>query len=136
MPFYINLAIKTQKNLVTNNKNNGKLIVFSAPSGSGKTTIVRHLLGIEKLNLEFGPQFGYSLNREVEFEDNPLGAGFINYRVRVSNDSNDLTATLQSNGEVEDYQVNNTVPLPVELLYFEARKQGIEVLLSWKQLVN
>ena len=31
----------------------GKLIVFSAPSGSGKTTIVRHLLGIEKFNLEF-----------------------------------------------------------------------------------
>tara|TARA_R110001592_G_scaffold306747_2_gene579803 strand:- start:157 stop:708 length:552 start_codon:yes stop_codon:yes gene_type:complete len=27
--------------------------VFSAPSGSGKTTIVRHLLGIEALNLEF-----------------------------------------------------------------------------------
>lgn len=31
----------------------GKLIVFSAPSGSGKTTIVRHLLEIEELNLEF-----------------------------------------------------------------------------------
>ncbi len=31
----------------------GKLIVFSAPSGSGKTTIVRHLLGIAYLNLEF-----------------------------------------------------------------------------------
>ncbi|WP_246147054.1 guanylate kinase [Seonamhaeicola marinus] len=31
----------------------GKLIVFSAPSGSGKTTIVRHLLGKEQLNLEF-----------------------------------------------------------------------------------
>lgn len=31
----------------------GKLIVFSAPSGSGKTTIVRHLLGIDELNLEF-----------------------------------------------------------------------------------
>ncbi|QIE60041.1 guanylate kinase [Rasiella rasia] len=31
----------------------GKLIVFSAPSGSGKTTIVRHLLGIKALNLEF-----------------------------------------------------------------------------------
>lgn len=31
----------------------GKLIVFSAPSGSGKTTIVKHLLGIEALNLEF-----------------------------------------------------------------------------------
>ena len=35
----------------TNKK--GKLIVFSAPSGSGKTTIVRHLLGIKNLNLEF-----------------------------------------------------------------------------------
>jgi len=31
----------------------GKLIVFSAPSGSGKTTIVRHLLKQKKLNLEF-----------------------------------------------------------------------------------
>ena len=33
--------------------NKGKLIVFSAPSGSGKTTIVRHLLKLEALNLEF-----------------------------------------------------------------------------------
>lgn len=31
----------------------GKLIVFSAPSGSGKTTIVRHLLKQDHLNLEF-----------------------------------------------------------------------------------
>ena len=31
----------------------GKLIVFSAPSGSGKTTIVRHLLKQLELNLEF-----------------------------------------------------------------------------------
>jgi guanylate kinase len=31
----------------------GKLIVFSAPSGSGKTTIVRHLLKQPELNLEF-----------------------------------------------------------------------------------
>ncbi|CAI8158342.1 MAG: Guanylate kinase [Polaribacter sp. SA4-10] len=31
----------------------GKLFVFSAPSGSGKTTIVRHLLKQERLNLEF-----------------------------------------------------------------------------------
>ena len=35
------------------NKNQGKLIVFSAPSGSGKTTIVRHLLEVDNLNLEF-----------------------------------------------------------------------------------
>src|SRR6056300_1824434 len=31
----------------------GKLIVFSAPSGSGKTTIVRHLLEKPELNLAF-----------------------------------------------------------------------------------
>jgi guanylate kinase len=34
-------------------KKMSKLIVFSAPSGSGKTTIVRHLLSQEDLNLEF-----------------------------------------------------------------------------------
>lgn len=33
--------------------NKGKLIVFSAPSGSGKTTIVKHLLAQPDLNLEF-----------------------------------------------------------------------------------
>ncbi len=31
----------------------GKLIVFSAPSGSGKTTIVRHLLSKPELKLDF-----------------------------------------------------------------------------------
>ncbi|WP_394747778.1 guanylate kinase [Spongiimicrobium salis] len=31
----------------------GKLIIFSAPSGSGKTTIVRYLLEQEELNLAF-----------------------------------------------------------------------------------
>ncbi|MEN8767385.1 MAG: guanylate kinase [Polaribacter sp.] len=31
----------------------GKLFVFSAPSGSGKTTIVRHLLKQEQFNLAF-----------------------------------------------------------------------------------
>jgi|TARA_B110001454_G_scaffold202897_1_gene210330 guanylate kinase len=31
----------------------GKLFVFSAPSGSGKTTIVRHLLKQENLDLDF-----------------------------------------------------------------------------------
>jgi len=34
-------------------KEGGKLIVFSAPSGSGKTTIVRYLLNQPELNLAF-----------------------------------------------------------------------------------
>ncbi|MDP3359464.1 MAG: guanylate kinase [Lutibacter sp.] len=34
-------------------KKEGKLIVFSAPSGSGKTTIVHHLLKKSELNLDF-----------------------------------------------------------------------------------
>jgi len=34
-------------------KGSGKLIVFSAPSGAGKTTLVRHLLKQEELNLAF-----------------------------------------------------------------------------------
>lgn len=33
--------------------NNGKLLVFSAPSGSGKTTIVRYLLAQKELHLDF-----------------------------------------------------------------------------------
>ena len=33
--------------------NTGKLIVFSAPSGSGKTTIVKHLLEQKELQLDF-----------------------------------------------------------------------------------
>lgn len=39
--------------IADNKKKQGKLIVFSAPSGSGKTTIVRHLLKQKELNLEF-----------------------------------------------------------------------------------
>ena len=42
----------------------GKLIVFSAPSGSGKTTIVRHLLKHEELNLEFSIS---ATSREARF---------------------------------------------------------------------
>lgn len=34
-------------------KSKGKLFVFSAPSGSGKTTIVHHLLAQKEINLEF-----------------------------------------------------------------------------------
>jgi|TARA_R110002020_G_scaffold279150_2_gene494888 guanylate kinase len=39
--------------LTKQTKKQGKLIVFSAPSGSGKTTIVRHLLKQDHLNLAF-----------------------------------------------------------------------------------
>ncbi len=31
----------------------GKVVIISAPSGAGKTTIVKHLLQIRELNLAF-----------------------------------------------------------------------------------
>ena len=46
----------------------GKLIVFSAPSGSGKTTIVRHLLAQETLNLEFSISATSRAPREGEID--------------------------------------------------------------------
>ena len=48
--------------------NKGKLIVFSAPSGSGKTTIVRHLLKQEELNLEFSISATSREKRSQEIE--------------------------------------------------------------------
>ena len=44
----------------------GKLFVFSAPSGSGKTTIVRHLLKQERFNLEFSISATSRAPRETE----------------------------------------------------------------------
>lgn len=46
----------------------GKLIVFSAPSGSGKTTIVRHLLAQEQLNLAFSVSATSRTPREGEID--------------------------------------------------------------------
>jgi guanylate kinase len=46
--------------------NQGKLLVFSAPSGSGKTTIVRHLLAQPELNLEFSVSAATREAREGE----------------------------------------------------------------------
>ncbi|OEK09519.1 guanylate kinase [Flavivirga aquatica] len=50
------------------NSKQGKLIVFSAPSGSGKTTIVRHLLGIDNLNLEFSISAASRTKRGTEVD--------------------------------------------------------------------
>ena len=44
----------------------GKLLVFSAPSGSGKTTIVRHLLELGYLKLEFSVS---ATSREIRGEE-------------------------------------------------------------------
>lgn len=46
----------------------GKLIVFSAPSGSGKTTIVRHLLSIDRLNLAFSVSATSRAPRKYEID--------------------------------------------------------------------
>jgi guanylate kinase len=46
----------------------GKLIVFSAPSGSGKTTIVRYLLSQPELNLDFSISAASRPPREDEVD--------------------------------------------------------------------
>lgn len=46
----------------------GKLIVFSAPSGSGKTSLVRHLLNQPELNLDFSISATSRQARENEVE--------------------------------------------------------------------
>jgi opacity protein-like surface antigen len=57
-------------------------IIISSINGEIKESllllpfIVEYRLS-ETFNLEFGPQFGYSLNRVVELDTNPLGGGFI-----------------------------------------------------------
>src|SRR5690606_41964762 len=48
----------------------GKLIVFAAPSGAGKTTIVRHLLEQAELNLEFSISATSRSPRGVESHGN------------------------------------------------------------------
>lgn len=56
----------------------GKLFVFSAPSGSGKTTIVRHLLKQDKFNLEFSIS---ATSREPRgFEKNGVDYYFISLK--------------------------------------------------------
>ena len=46
----------------------GKLIVFSAPSGAGKTTIVKHLLKQKELNLAFSISATSRAKRGTEIE--------------------------------------------------------------------
>ncbi|MDZ4750943.1 MAG: guanylate kinase [Flavobacteriales bacterium] len=48
--------------------NGGKAFIFSAPSGAGKTTIVRHLLDISDLNLAFSVSVTSRQKRDNEVE--------------------------------------------------------------------
>jgi len=53
---------------MTARKKKGKMIVVSAPSGAGKTTIVKHLLGSPDLNLEFSVSACSRPRRENEVD--------------------------------------------------------------------
>ncbi|PCI33723.1 MAG: guanylate kinase [Flavobacteriaceae bacterium] len=70
----------------------GKMFVFSAPSGSGKTTIVHHLLSLKHLNLDFSisatsrPSRGKEINEKdyyfmplSEFEKHIKNDDFVEY---------------------------------------------------------
>lgn len=73
--------------LDSNTARKGKLIVFSAPSGSGKTTIVRHLLDLEYLNLDFSISATSRAKRGEE--ENGLDYYFISlkdFKTKIRND--------------------------------------------------
>lgn len=59
-------VLHAQPGTITEKMKQGKLLVFSAPSGSGKTTIVRHLLEQEDLNLAFSVSAATRSAREGE----------------------------------------------------------------------
>lgn len=64
-----------------------KLIVFSAPSGAGKTTLVRHLLNIEDLNLAFSISAASREAREGEVDGTDyyfLGISEFKNRIRAN----------------------------------------------------
>jgi guanylate kinase len=46
----------------------GKAFIFSAPSGAGKTTIVRHLLGVPDFNLSFSVSATTRPRRDAEVD--------------------------------------------------------------------
>ncbi|MCB9261801.1 MAG: DUF4347 domain-containing protein [Flavobacteriales bacterium] len=56
----------------------------------------------------------------------------VNYRVRVSDDPTDFSKSLQNNGEVEDFQVANVTPIPVELVYLNAEWGGNNAVVNWQ----
>ena len=43
-----------------------KVVIFSAPSGAGKTTVVKHLLAMPEFNLSFSISAWSGQKREVE----------------------------------------------------------------------
>jgi guanylate kinase len=61
--------------------------VFSAPSGSGKTTIVRHLLSQEDLNLEFSIS---AASRESRGEE-ANGKIITSFQLKNSNNTSRMT---------------------------------------------
>jgi guanylate kinase len=67
--------------------NTGKLIVFSAPSGSGKTTIVRHLLSKPELNLDFSISAASRPPREEEVDGKDYYfLSLENFKKKIKND--------------------------------------------------
>ncbi len=70
----------------TNPQKKGKLIIFSAPSGAGKTTIVKHLL-TKDLNLEFSISATSREKRDTETHGKDYYfLSEIEFREKVKND--------------------------------------------------
>jgi guanylate kinase len=103
----------------------GKVIIISAPSGAGKTTIVRHLLGIEKFRLSFSISACTRPIREGEVEGRDYYYLSVDqFKGRIDDDSfveweevykNSYYGTLKS--EVERiWNLNNNVLFDVDVM--------------------
>lgn len=70
-----------------NAQKGGKLIIFSAPSGSGKTTIVKHLLAQKELNLAFSVSCTSRDAREGEIDgENYYFISLKEFKEHIKND--------------------------------------------------
>ncbi len=115
---------KNQRTIIKYSIMAGKVVILSAPSASGKTTLARHLLSIEKLNFKFSVSAttrkkrdheingkDYFFFSQEEFKNSIDNQDFIEYE-KVYEDM--YYGTLKS--EVNNLIVNHNIVFDVDVI--------------------
>ena len=115
---------KNQRTIIKYSIMAGKVVILSAPSGCGKTTLARHLLSIEKLNFKFSVSAttrkkrdheingkDYFFFSQEEFKNSIDNQDFIEYE-KVYEDM--YYGTLKS--EVNNLIVNHNIVFDVDVI--------------------